>query len=74
MDVQCKAFSVFKCDIHVCSYFDLLYTHKFSLYDTVNFTECDSDFQITTLWVSVLQLFEYDDQVHIKYRLYLSEF
>lgn len=31
-------------------------------------------FQITTLWVSVLPLFESDDEVHIKYRLYLSEF
>lgn len=33
-------------------YHSLLYTYQFSPLDTVNCTECDLIFQITTLWVS----------------------
>lgn len=46
----------------------LLYTHQFSLLDTVNSTECDPIFRITTRWVSdsLSPLSETDDVVHIK--------
>lgn len=46
----------------------LLYTHQFSLLDTVNFTECDRILRITTLWVSdsVSPLSQNDDVVRIR--------
>lgn len=51
-------------------------THRFSLLHTVNFTECDLIFRITTLWVSdsVSPPSETDDIVQINYVCILASY
>lgn len=70
-DATCTGIVIFEFDTSLNGVgrpIELLYTHQFALLDTVNSTECDPIFWITTLWFSdsVSPLSETDDVVHIK--------